>query len=69
MDDLLYKARITSKEELRVQYYLDAQRLVVEDAPWIFVDHGNQIAIKNKRVKNFKLSPNFDFYFKNVYLE
>jgi peptide/nickel transport system substrate-binding protein len=69
VDEFLYKARITSNDELRVKYYLDAQRLIVEDVPWIFVDHGNQIAIKRKRVKNFNLSPNFDFYFKQVHLE
>ncbi len=69
VDELLYKARITSNEDLRVKYYLEAQEIIVEEAPWIFVDHGNQIAVHNKRVKNFKLSPNFDFYFKHAYLE
>ena len=47
----------------------EAQKLWVEDAPWIFVDHGSQIVVHNKRVKNFVLSPNFDFKFKNVTLD
>jgi len=69
VDDLLYKARTTADEEKRIKFYLEAQQIIVEDAPWIFVDHGKQTVVKNKRVKNFILTPNFDFEFKNVYLE
>ena len=69
VDRLLSAGRSTSDEEERTRLYLEAQRIIVEDAPWIFVNHGNQIAVARKRVQNFKLSPNFDFYFKNVTLE
>jgi peptide/nickel transport system substrate-binding protein len=69
VDELLDKGRTTSNEELRAKYYREAQQIIVDDAPWIFVDHGNQIVIHRKRLKNFVLSPNFDLYFKQVSAE
>ena len=69
VDELLDKARTTSKDELRAKYYHEAQKMIVEDAPWIFVDHGNQIVVHRKRLKNFILSPNFCFEFKQAYVE
>jgi peptide/nickel transport system substrate-binding protein len=69
VDELLDKGRTTSNEDLRAKYYREAQQIIVDDAPWIFVDHGNQIVIHRKRLKNFVLSPNFDLYFKQVSAE
>jgi peptide/nickel transport system substrate-binding protein len=69
VDELLDKARTTSKEDLRAKYYSEAQKIIVEDAPWIFVDHGNQIVVHRKRLKNFILSPNFCFEFKQASVE
>ena len=69
VDAMLGDARKKSDPDLRLQLYRDAQKLIVEDAPWIFVDHGSQIVVHNKRVKGFVLSPNFDFKFKKVTVE
>ncbi len=69
VDELLDKARTTSKEDLRAKYYNEAQKIIVEDAPWIFVDHGTQIVVHRKRLKNFVLSPNFCFEFKQASVE
>src|SRR5439155_796555 len=60
VDDLLRRARTTLDEKARVPLYKEAQKLVVEDAPWIFVDHGKQVIVHRKRVQGFKLHPNFD---------
>ena len=49
--------------------YREAQKLVVEDAPWIFVDHGKQVIIYRKRVQGFKLHPNFDLVLTQVWLQ
>jgi ABC-type transport system substrate-binding protein len=43
--------------------------VVVEDAPWIFVDHGKQVIIYRKRVQGFKLHPNFDLVLTPVWLQ
>ena len=34
-----------------------AQRLIVEDAPWLFVDHEVQVVATRANVKGFRLHP------------
>ncbi len=68
VDKLLSDARRETDQAVRLKQYREAQALIVDDAPWIFIDHGAQIVVHNKRVKNFIMSPNFDFKFKNVTL-
>jgi peptide/nickel transport system substrate-binding protein len=69
VDDLLRKGRTTIDEKARIPLYKEAQKLVVEDAPWIFVDHGKQVIIHRKRVQGFKLHPNFDLVLTQVWLQ
>jgi peptide/nickel transport system substrate-binding protein len=69
VDELLRKGRTTIDEKARVPLYREAQKLVVEDAPWIFVDHGKQVIIHRKRVQGFKLHPNFDLVLTQVWLQ
>jgi peptide/nickel transport system substrate-binding protein len=69
VDDLLRRARTTIDEKARVPLYREAQKLVVEDAPWIFVDHGKQVIVHRKRVQGFKLHPNFDLVLTPVSLQ
>ena len=69
VDELLRKGRTTIDETQRVPLYKEAQRLVGEDAPWIFVDHGKQVIVYRKRVQGFKLHPNFDLVLTQVGLQ
>jgi peptide/nickel transport system substrate-binding protein len=59
-DDLLQQARLTTDQARRASLYKEAQRILVDDAPWVFVDHEIQIAALGKRVQGFKLHPSFD---------
>ncbi len=54
-DALLQQARLTTDQAKRAQLYREAQRILVDDAPWVFVDHEIQIAALSKRVQSFKL--------------
>jgi peptide/nickel transport system substrate-binding protein len=49
--------------------YREAQRIIADEAPWIFIDHGRQIIIHRKRVQGFKLHPNFDLVLTRVELQ
>jgi peptide/nickel transport system substrate-binding protein len=69
VDDLLRKGRTTLDDAQRIPLYREAQRLVSEDAPWIFVDHGKQVILHRKRVQGFKLHPNFDLVLTQVWLQ
>ena len=52
----------------RAALYREAQKILVEDAPWVFVDHEIQIAATSKRVQGFKLHPSFDLRTETVTL-
>ena len=69
VDDLLRRARTIIDEKARVPLYREAQKLVVEDAPWIFVDHGKQVIVHRKRVQGFKLHPSFDLRVETISLK
>jgi peptide/nickel transport system substrate-binding protein len=69
VDELLRKGRTTIDDKERIPLYKEAQRLVMEDAPWIFVDHGKQVIVHRKRVQGFKLHPNFDLVLTQVWLQ
>jgi len=59
-DALLAEARHVTDQGKRAELYREAQRILVEDAPWVFVDHEIQIAAFSRRVQGFKLHPSFD---------
>ncbi len=68
-DALLQQARLTTDQVKRAQLYREAQRILVDDAPWVFVDHEIQIAALSKRVQSFKLHPSFDLRVETISLK
>ena len=68
-DRLLTEARHTTDQAKRATLYKQAQRILVEDAPWIFIDHEIQIAALAKRVQGFKLHPSFDLRVETISLK
>jgi peptide/nickel transport system substrate-binding protein len=68
-DKLLTEARLTTDQAKRAAMYRQAQKILVEDAPWIFVDHEVQIAALGKRVQGFKLHPSFDLRVETIALK
>ena len=69
VDELLRKGRTTVGDAERAAIYKEAQRIIADEAPWIFIDHGRQIIIHRKRVQGFKLHPNFDLVLSQVWLQ
>ncbi len=67
-DEMLHQARLTTDEKKRADLYRQAQRILVDDAPWIFVDHEIQTAAHAKRVQGFKLHPSFDLRVETISL-
>lgn len=66
VDQLLKEARVTSDKARRVQLYEEAQELIMDDAPWIVLDHEKQVVVAQNRVSNFKLHPTGVFRFSDV---
>jgi peptide/nickel transport system substrate-binding protein len=67
-DKLLTEARLTTDQAKRATLYRQAQKILVEDAPWIFVDHEVQLAALSRRVQGFKLHPSFDLRVETISL-
>ena len=67
VDQLLVQARQVADRGKRAELYKKAQRLIVEDAPWVFVDHEVQVVATRAAVKGFKLHPSgFDLRVERV---
>jgi peptide/nickel transport system substrate-binding protein len=67
-DDLLQQARLTTDQAKRAALYREAQKILVDDPPWIFIDHEVQTAAFAKRVQGFKLHPSFDLRVETISL-
>jgi peptide/nickel transport system substrate-binding protein len=67
VDQLLLQARQVADRGKRAELYRKAQKVVVEDAPWIFVDHEVQVVATRASVKGFRLHPSgFDLRVEHV---
>ena len=68
-DEILAQARLTTDQAKRAELYREAQRLIHDDPPWIFIDHEVQTAAFAKRVQGFKLHPSFDLRVETISLK
>jgi peptide/nickel transport system substrate-binding protein len=68
LDDLLHQARLVTEQPKRAELYREAQRILFDEAPWIFVDHEVQIAAFSRRVQGLKLHPSFDLRVETISL-
>ena len=59
VDELLNKAREVTDQGERAKLYKQMQKIVQEDAPWVFVANWKQNAVTKASVENFKLQPSF----------
>jgi peptide/nickel transport system substrate-binding protein len=67
VDQLLLQARQVADKAKRADLYRRAQKMIVEDAPWVFVDHELQIVATRAGVRGFKLHPSgFDLRIEHV---
>jgi peptide/nickel transport system substrate-binding protein len=57
VDKMLLDARRSSDHAKRVELYKQAQRIILDDAPWIFVNSVLQTRVTRKEVKGFVLNP------------
>jgi len=65
LDDAL---RVPDRTE-RAKIYAEAQALIVEDAPWIFVVNDLQPMAYNKNVKGYATNPAYVINFNPIYVE
>jgi peptide/nickel transport system substrate-binding protein len=68
VDKLLDDANAEPDQAKRKALFNEAERRVVDDAPWLFIGHMKQQVAIRKRVQNFVLQPTYIYYFNNVSL-
>ena len=67
VDALLLQARQVADRGKRADLYRKAQQIIVADAPWIFVDHEQQVIATRAGLKGFRLHPSgFDLRVESV---
>lgn len=59
VDALLEQARVATSQDDRAELYREMQRIVHDDAPWVFVANWKQNAVTSDKVENFSLEPSF----------
>ncbi|MBV9524076.1 MAG: ABC transporter substrate-binding protein, partial [Alphaproteobacteria bacterium] len=70
VDDLLSQAQRIADHDKRVELYGKAQAVILDDAPWIFINSVLQVRAVRKEVKGFVLNPTqMLFEMQNVALE
>ncbi len=66
VDELLVKGRTARTQEERNAAYSELQKIVQEEAPWVFLSHSKDMAAVSKNVVGFDLHPVGVVYFRNV---
>ncbi|MBE7178977.1 MAG: ABC transporter substrate-binding protein, partial [Mucilaginibacter polytrichastri] len=70
LEALLSKALVEADPAKRTPIYQQAQKLIVDDAPWIFVNSTLQIRAIRKNVTGYQLNPTQMFFgMENVSVE
>jgi peptide/nickel transport system substrate-binding protein len=54
VDELLDRGRTVTNQNDRIRIYRDAQRLIVQDAPMVFIFHERRTYATRKAVSGFK---------------
>ncbi len=57
MDRLLREARVELDADKRLPLYVEAQKLICEDSPWIWVDHAYETFVMKTGIQGFVFQP------------
>ncbi|RMF89317.1 MAG: ABC transporter substrate-binding protein [Nitrospinota bacterium] len=57
IDALIEQARVVTDQAKRVALYKEIQARIMEDAPWVFINHTQQVRAISKKVHGFRLNP------------
>lgn len=68
VDSLLEAARATSVQSQRISDYQQAEQLILQDAPYVFINNGVNEQATATNIKNFTLLPTGMMEFANVYV-
>jgi peptide/nickel transport system substrate-binding protein len=62
VDKLLIDAQHEANHDKRIALYHDAQKQILDDAPWIFINSLRHVRVIRKEVKGYQLNPTQMFF-------
>src|SRR5690625_2403646 len=69
LDEIIESGRLEQDEEERMEIYQEAQEIILEEAPMVFLHHQEYLLGVNENVKNLIQFPTNLTYLKNAYIE
>ncbi len=66
VNDLLAQATAVSDQEERKTIYEQAEQLIVDDAPWVFLGYQKHQVVTRANITDFQLQPTYIYYFAGV---
>jgi peptide/nickel transport system substrate-binding protein len=66
VDDLLTIGRISSDPTVRLEAYAEAQRIIVSEAPWIFLYNREEVAAVRSDITNLAVPPGGRYNFNTI---
>ncbi len=66
VDDLLVKAQEATDQEDRKTLYQQAEEIIVEDAPWVFLGYQLHQIVTRASVQDFVIQPSYIYYLAGV---
>lgn len=69
VDELLDRAASIYDPEQRKPLYYEVQRLIVDDAPYVFLDYTTEFAVMSRKVQNWGWIPDLIPRFRELWLE
>lgn len=66
VNDLLAQAQVVSDQAERTTLYHQAEQLIVDDAPWVFLGYQKHQVVTRANVTDFQLQPTYIYYFAGV---
>lgn len=69
VDELLDLGRYTTDQDERVEYYEEAQEIIAEEAPWVFLQTRENVSGVSNRVSGFEHHPTGSYFLKDVTID
>ena len=66
VDALLRQAQEVSDQEERTELYHQAEQLIVDDAPWVFLGYQKHQVVTRANITDFQLQPTYIYYMSGV---
>ncbi|MDQ2652334.1 MAG: ABC transporter substrate-binding protein [Chloroflexota bacterium] len=66
VNDLLAKAQVVSDQAERTEIYHQAEQLIVDEAPWVFLGYQKHQVVTRANITDFQLQPTYIYYFSAV---